>query len=119
MAQTTRIRRDEQGGVTILRVLDRYLYDDGVVRAAAEQILAALPTGGPILVILDMTGVQQVSSAMLGKLILLQRKAEASGGRLRICELSTEILDVLKTTNLDRLFAIDRDLPAALEAIRR
>lgn len=119
MAQPTRIRRDDQGGVMVLGLLDRYLYDDAVVRATAEQILAALPTGGPMLVVLDMSGVQQVSSAMLGKLILFQRKAEASGGRLRICELSPEILEVLKTTNLDRFFAIDRDLPTALATIAK
>jgi anti-sigma B factor antagonist len=68
--------------------------------------------------ILDFSGVELVSSAMLGKLILLQRRVDAEGGRLRLCELSLGVRAVFKSTNLDRLFKIDRDLAAAMEEVR-
>jgi anti-sigma B factor antagonist len=49
-------------------------------------------------------------------LIVLQRRVDASQGKLRLCELSKTVDAVMKTTNLDRLFGIDRDRAAALTA---
>jgi anti-anti-sigma regulatory factor len=56
---------------------------------------------------------------MLGKLILLQRRADAAGTKLRLCELGDAVRSVFKTTNLERLFTIDRDSRAAMEALGR
>jgi anti-sigma B factor antagonist len=116
MPALPRIRVQDVEGVPLIRFLDRRLFDDSIVREAADQLFAALPTDRPITLILDFTGVDQISSAMLGKLILLQRRVDASKGQLRLCELSPTIQTVLRTTNLDRLFAVDRDQRAAREA---
>ena len=48
--------------------------------------------------------------------VCARRAFLASGGRLRICELSPTVRAVFRTSNLDRLFAIDRDRREALEA---
>jgi anti-sigma B factor antagonist len=116
MPALPRIRVQDVEGVPLIRFLDRRLFDDSIVREAADQLFAALPTDRPINLILDFTGVDQISSAMLGKLILLQRRVDASKGQLRLCELSPTIQTVLRTTNLDRLFAVDRDQRTAREA---
>jgi anti-sigma B factor antagonist len=117
MAATPRISLSEDDGVPVIRFLDRQLFDDSTVREVADQLFEALPRGGsPIALIVDFSGVDLVSSAMLGKLILLQRRVDSSGGKLRFCELNHTILGVLKTTNLERLFGIDRDRREAREA---
>ena len=41
-----------------------------------------------------------------------------SGGKLRLCEMSPVIQQVFRTSNLDRLFTIDRDQRAALDSFR-
>ena len=117
MAATPRISQSDAGGVTVLRFHDRNLFDETTIREVGAQLFAALPAGRPPRLILDFSAVQQVSSAMLGKLILLQRKVDAAGGKLRLCELGPPIRDVMRTTNLDRLFAIDHDLREAREAL--
>jgi anti-sigma B factor antagonist len=66
--------------------------------------------------ILDFSSVDLISSTLLGKLILLQRRVDGTGGKLRLCEMSGTVRSVFKTSNLDRLFAIDRDRREALEA---
>ncbi|HEV3162853.1 MAG TPA: STAS domain-containing protein [Isosphaeraceae bacterium] len=116
MAVTARIDLDEVDGVRVVRFRDRQLFDDRTVREVADQILAAMAGTGPIRMILDFSGVDLVSSSLLGKLILLQRRVDASGGKLRLCEMSNVVRAVFKTSNLDRLFAIDRDRREALEA---
>jgi anti-sigma B factor antagonist len=81
--------------------------------------MAAVPTHGSKGTILDFSGVDLVSSAMLGKLILLQRRVDTSGTRLRLCELTDSVRAVFKSTNLDRLFHIDRDQRESLEALAK
>lgn len=116
MAVVARIDLNDADGVRIVKFRDRQVFDDRTVREVADQIFAATPSTGPIRMILDFTGVDLVSSSLLGKLILLQRRVDASGGMLRLCEMSNVVRAVFKTSNLDRLFAIDRDRREALEA---
>ncbi len=120
MVPNARIRIDEADGVRVVRFLDRQLFDDRTVREVAEQLLGLLPSEGSRSdLVLDFTGVDSVSSAMLGKLILLQRRMEAAGGRLRLCDVGEGLRAVMTTTNLDRLFQIDRDRRESLEILGR
>lgn len=116
MAGPSRIRLEDADGIPVVRFTDRHLFDDRTVREAADQLFAALPNTGPIALIVDFSGVESVSSSLLGKLILLQRRVDASTGMLRLCELNDAIRAVLRTTNLDRLFTVARDRREAREA---
>ena len=119
MAVAPRIQVSEANGVLVIRFTDRQLFDERTVREVADQILAALPNdGSPIRLILDFTDINLVSSTLLSKLILLQRRVATSGGKLRLCELSPVIQQVFRTANLDRLFTIDRDQRTALDTFQ-
>ncbi len=116
MPAPPRIALDNEDGVATVRFLDRQIMDDRVVREVGDQIMAALPPSGPVRVILDFGNVAMISSAMIGRLVLLQRRADATGGLLRLCELGPPVSDVLGTTNLDRVLKITRDRREAREA---
>ena len=116
MAAPSRIDLDDVEGVRVVRFRDRRVYDDRAVREVSEQILEAVAYPGPIQVVVDFSGVDLISSSLLGKLILLQRKVDASSGRLRLCEMSPTVRAVFRTSNLDRFFGIDRDRREALES---
>lgn len=116
MPATSRVDIQEIDGVKVVRFHDRQLFDERTVREVAEQIAAALPNdGSPIKLIIDFTDVALVSSSLLSKLILLQRRVDASQGKLRLCEMSAVVQSVFRTSNLDRLFSIDRDRRASLD----
>lgn len=118
MAVTPRIEVAESDGARVVRFKDRMVFDERTVREVGEQIGASLPNdGNPLRVVLDFSGVDLISSSLLGKLILLQRRIDSTGGRLRLCELSPTVQAVFRTSNLDRLFAIDRDCAAALGSV--
>ena len=115
MTTSPRISIRQEEGVNVIRFNDHHLFDERTVRDVADQITAALPTdGSPIRLILDFAGVELISSSLLSKLILLQRRIDGTGGKLRLCELSGILQSVFRTSNLDRLFAIDRDVRASL-----
>jgi anti-sigma B factor antagonist len=117
MASTPRIDVREIDDVKVIRFHDRHLFDERTVRDVAEQLAAILPNdGSPIRLVLDFTDVALISSSLLSKLILLQRRVDASNGKLRLCEMSNVLQSVFRTSNLDRLFHIDRDQRTALDA---
>jgi anti-sigma B factor antagonist len=119
MPPADRINLSEVEGVKVVRFHDRQLFDERTVREVAEQIAVFLPNdGSKINLVLDFTDVGLISSTLLSKLILLQRRIDASHGKLRLCELSPVLQQVFRTSNLDRLFGIDRDLRTSLEMLR-
>jgi anti-sigma B factor antagonist len=117
MSVPSRIDARDVDGVKVIRFHDKHLFDERTVRELAEQVAAVLPNdGSPIHLVLDFSDVALISSSLLSKLILLQRRVDASSGRLRLCELSPVLHSVFRTSNLDRLFTINRDLRESLTA---
>src|SRR3954465_13559656 len=110
MTTTPRIDVREIDGLRVVRFHDHHLFDERTVRDVADQISACLPNdGSPIRLVLDFTRRALISSSLLSKLILLQRRVDASPGKLRLCEMSNVVESVFKTSNLDRLSAIEGD----------
>jgi anti-anti-sigma factor len=64
----------------------------------------------------DFSNVKVLSSEMLSKLILLQRRLKKRGAKLVLSGLRPEVREVLGWTKLDRFFEIIEDVPA--EAVR-
>jgi anti-sigma B factor antagonist len=117
MTTTPRIDIREADGVKVIRFHDQHLFDERTIREVADQVSAALPNdGSPIKVVLDFSGVALISSSLLSKLILLQRRVDGTKGKLRLCEISPVLTQVFRTSNLDRLFTIDRDQRTSLSA---
>jgi anti-sigma B factor antagonist len=120
MPPADRIQLTEDEGVKVVRFHDRQLFDERTVREVAEQITVRLPNDGSrIKLVLDFSDVGLISSTLLSKLILLQRRVDASQGKMRLCELSPVLQQVFRTSNLDRLFGIDRDLRSSLEVLQQ
>ena len=119
MPAPVRIQANDANGIKIVRFNDQQLFDERTVREASEQIAISLPSDGtPIRLVLDFSEVNLISSSALSKLILIQRRIDATRGKLRLCELSPILQQVFRTSNLDRLFAIDRDQRTSLEALK-
>ncbi len=119
MPAPVRIQVNDANGIKIIRFNDQQLFDERTVREVSEQIAISLPSDGtPIRLVLDFSKVNLISSSTLSKLILIQRRIDATRGKLRLCELSPILQQVFRTSNLDRLFAIDRDLRTSLEALK-
>lgn len=117
MSAVPRITLHDEPGLRVARLQQPRIYDDSTVREVFDQLVAALPSTPDTALVVDFTGVEIISSSMLGKLILLQRKVDTIKGRLRFCEMSSTVRAVFRSTNLDRLFQIDRDLSESKEAL--
>jgi anti-sigma B factor antagonist len=56
--------------------------------------------------LLSFEGVEVMSSAMIFKLVLLNKLAKPCGVKLRFCDISPNVLEVFKITKLNRVFRI-------------
>jgi anti-anti-sigma factor len=101
------------GGVTVVRFACAEIWGTETVRDVADRLTRLADIVGPRLV-LDFGKVDRMDSTMLGQLIALHKKIQAAGGRLALCRLNTELLEVFETLKLNRLLAIYADEQEAL-----
>jgi anti-sigma B factor antagonist len=59
-------------------------------------------------ILLDFSNVEYLSSAALGRFIILHKKVLAAGGRLVLYNIDPEIYEVFAVTKLNKLFDIRR-----------
>lgn len=92
--------------VYVVQIQPSRLTDESNLDGIREQILAidAEKAGADIL--LDLSPVEFLSSAALGMLGMIHRKVWAAKGRLKLCGIRPEVLQVFKVTKLDSLFDI-------------
>lgn len=89
----------------------------GVVRISGRLDAAQSPTAQDFLdkidgpATLDCAGLQYISSAGLGVLLKTQKRLGASGGKLRLTNLSPHLRDVFQYSGFDRIFEIDPPEP--------
>ena len=57
---------------------------------------------------LDLSQVQYLSSAVLGKLINLKKTVTTMKGKLKIENLHPDLFEIFRITRLDQVFDIDR-----------
>lgn len=68
-------------------------------------------------IVLDMTKVALLASAGIRVLISLETRCKKEKGKFVITGLSSELLDLIKMTRLDKLFTIAKDPKAAAESL--
>ncbi len=90
--------------------------DFSVVPEMREAIDEAVASG-PERLLIDLSAVLFIASDGLGVLIEAQRSADASGRKLDLIKPQGHILDILKTTQLTKLFHIHENIDEAINSL--
>jgi anti-sigma B factor antagonist len=101
-----RLDIEEVNGVTIARFTDKKILDESNIQIIGNQLFNLVDEDHRQKIVLDFTNVEYLSSAALGKLITMDKKVKAAGGKLRLCSIRSDIKEVFKITRLDKLFQI-------------
>ena len=109
-----RIQTAKKGDIHMVAFKDAKILDDVVLDEIRQELTQLVGKSSGPDVLLDFANVEFMSSAMLGLLGQLHRKVTAGQGRLKMCGIRPEIMQVFKITSLDKLFSIHKDAPAAL-----
>ena len=114
--QRRRLELEEIGDVTVVSFVDRKILDEQNIQIIGEQLFKLVEEQGKRKILLNFSNVEYLSSAALGKLITLNKKAQAAGGRLILCNIDPQIYEVFEITRLDKFFSIEKEEQKALQA---
>ena len=111
-----RLEINEAGTVTVVRLRDKRIVEEVVIRELAKELFQLVEVEGRGRLLLDFSSVDSLSSAAVANLIALHKKVTAQGGVLKLSNIGSGIREVFVITKLDRLFDIRADREQALAA---
>jgi anti-sigma B factor antagonist len=113
------IQTQSKDGILTIYFLAPRLLDQTQLEQLSKDVLAELEKTTEELVILDFQKVKFMSSAMLGKLVTINKKCQEFKVKLKLSSIDPEIHKVFKITKLDKLFDIEPDEAAARKAFAK
>jgi len=105
------------GDVTVVNFTDKKILDEQNIQLIGEQLFRLVDELGRRKLLLNFGNVEYLSSAALGKFITLNKKVNAAGGRLILCNIDPQIYEVFELTKLNKLFNIKKDEQSAMQEI--
>jgi anti-anti-sigma factor len=99
------LEREDIGQITVVR-FKTDLPDAGEIRQVFDPIYSVVDHLKRNRLVLNLARAKYLSSAALGKLVMLSRKVQIDDGRLALCCLSPLVEEVLMTARLNDLFSI-------------
>ena len=98
-----------RGPVSRVRLLDHRPFCQEKVAELTSEWNSVADRADCRALVVDCSNVKLLSSEMLSKLILLQRRLTRKNARLVLAGLRAEVREVLSWTKLDRFFEIKKD----------
>ncbi len=111
-----RLQVSEVGDVTVVRVVDRKILDEASIQELGQELFQLVEVEKRTKLVLNFSKVDFLSSAALGKLLMLEKKIRVRKGKLKLTNIRPEIYEVFAITKLNKLFEIVDDEAKALEA---
>ena len=100
----------------VVNFTDKKILDEQNIQIIGEQLFSLVDELGRRKLILNFSNVEYLSSAALGKFITLNKKVNAASGKLVLCNIDPQIYEVFEITKLNKLFNIQKEEQAALQA---
>jgi anti-sigma B factor antagonist len=118
MRRPQRLDVSEVGDVTVVRLRDQRITEDRKIDQWAQELYDLVEGDDRKKLLVSLCSVDFLSSAALGKLITLDKKATARGGVLKLSNICPHLSQLFSVTRLDRLFDIEKDEAHALAAFQ-
>ncbi|HEY4232802.1 MAG TPA: STAS domain-containing protein [Lacipirellulaceae bacterium] len=118
-AASTTLNSYSKDGIMTVLFMDARILDENKLEELGKDLIDLLNKTTEERVILDFRNVQFMSSSMLGKLVLVQKKCKEFKAQLKMCGISPDIREVFKITKLDKLFDIEADEASARKAFMK
>jgi anti-anti-sigma factor len=90
----------------VVYFLDASIHGELAIASLGDDLYAIVGRPDCSNLVLNLSGVEFLSSAMLGKLISVRKMMAQKGGTLTLCELCPNIRTIFRLTHLDRLLDI-------------
>ena len=103
------ITTTQNGEILIVGFTDSKILDSQRIEQIGKELQEAVPQAIQKKLLLNFRGVSFMSSAMITKLVMLNKVCKAQGVALKFCEVSPNVGEVFKITKLNKIFDIQSD----------
>lgn len=100
------LEREDKGNVTVVSLKLPKTLDDATARLIFDPIQSLATEAGRKRIVLNLAAVERVESLFLGKLVMLNRKVQASEGKLVLCQVTPALQHALESTHLTDLLTV-------------
>jgi anti-sigma B factor antagonist len=111
------ILSQQQDDVLIAQFTSQKVYDDTLIAQIGSELMALADQAAGKMV-LDFRGVMFMSSSMIGRTVILNKKCKANKTELRMCNVSPGLMEVFEVTRLANVFTICGSIEDALDDLR-
>ncbi len=105
-----------QDGKLVINFRVSKLLETNRINAIGDELNALADASDAKEIVLDLKHVQAMSSAVLGQLIDFKKHCDAKNIALKLCNVSKEIQEIFKITNLNQVFKIYATREKAIRA---
>ncbi len=105
--------------IVLAEVKKERLLDPPSIASLGDALIAECDRTAKISLVIDVTEVGYLSSAMIGNLVAVHKAAKLSKGRVAIAGLKPALLQMFKVTQLDKLFQFAPDAQSVILEYKR
>lgn len=117
--KTSLIMASQIGDVGVVNFLTSQVLDELNVQQLGEELNNLVEKQGMTKLVINFSKIKFLSSAVLGKLISLNKKVTAEKGRMAFSNINDDIMQVFKITRLDKLIPIYEDEDEAVKGVMK
>ena len=125
MGETARERKPslvmaaKMGDAHVVNFLTSQVLDEMNVQQLGAELNDLVDKQYATRMVINFSKIKFLSSAVLGKLISLNKKIVGLKGHLAFCTINPDIMEVFKITRLDKLIPIFEDEQAAVKGVNK
>ena len=108
------LQTDTEDGVVVKTFLPVSVCDEQDVLSALQALAREVSIERYSRLVLDLSGVDYLSSAALGAIVGLYKRVTQSGGQLRLCGVNDQITELFQVMRLDTVLSLSGDRVGAL-----
>lgn len=110
------IELEDVDSVSVVKFKDKKVMDPSRIEKMGVELLELVDGDERDKVLINFENVNFFSSAAINKLIVMEKRIRARGGKIRLSNLRPEVRDLFSYTNLDSMFKIDEVQSDSIES---
>jgi anti-sigma B factor antagonist len=118
MPQQGKLKVTEEDGITLVTFLEVAFLDETTIKDLGNELEALVKDKQGINLVINFANVDYLSSAVLGRLVKVYKMVTSNKGKIKLCGIKNNILQVFKITKLDKMFEIYPDAEKALKSFK-
>ncbi len=109
----------DEGDVLVITISKSKIVDEPVFEQIGKELDDAIPQALAKKIVLDFQRVEFMSSGMIGRLVSFNTKCKQAGIKLKLCNISDNLMEVFRITNLHKILDIQKNLEKALASFEK